>query len=256
MPVHEHEHEPQTGHHGRAAQNQPRYRLLVLSERRARLFEGSPLRLHEVAGGGFPVPARAAPDRRDRSRRFGRERSDRRDAALRTQMRAIDSALAARRTRQPLPLVIAGVPRQLALFQEMSSEASSVVGEIRGSHERTAIGRLAHLTRPIIHRHRRAERRAALARLSGGRDQVQIVEGIDDVWAAAVDGRIRILCVEEGFNVPESDALPVVADHTIDELVGLVRAAGGETILVEDGTLATRQHVAALCHEDRDSSRR
>lgn len=246
----------------RAVHGNPRYRILVLSERSARLFEGWSTGLSEVTTGGFPVAAGRVADRSDRSRRFGRERSDRRDAALRAQMRAVDVALAARRAREPLPLVAAGVPRQLALFREMSSEAGSVVGEIRGSHERTPIARLGRLARPVMERHRKVVGLTALARLDAVRERARLVEGIDAVWAAAVEGRIGLLCVEEGFTLPARVAAggrqlvpaadvehPEVLDDTIDEVIEMVSAAGGEIVLVEDGALASRQHVAALLCE-------
>jgi hypothetical protein len=246
----------------RAFHANPRYRLLVLSEHRARFFEGWSTALSEVTTGGFPLSAGHAPNRHDRSRHFGRERSDRRDAALRAQVRAIDVALAARRACEPLPLVVAGGPRQLALFRETSSEAGSMVGEIRGSHERTPIARLAARCLPVIDVHREAERRAALARLEDVRARARLVQGIHAVWAAAVEGHIGLLCVEEGFTLPARVVSggrrlmpaadvehPEVLDDTIDELIELVSVAGGEIVLVENEALASRQRIAALRYE-------
>lgn len=152
--------------------------------------------------------------------------------------------------------------RQLGLFRAVSSEAGSVVGEIRGSHERTPLARLGPLARPLIERHRRSLVLAAIARLDGARDQARLVEGIDQVWTAAIEDRIGLLCVEEGFTqpaqvvaggrrlVPATDVEhPDVLDDTIDEVIGLVCAAGGETVLVEDGALASRRRVAAVLCE-------
>ncbi|MDQ2825519.1 MAG: hypothetical protein M3Y04_00905, partial [Actinomycetota bacterium] len=108
----------------------PRYRLLVLAEQGCRLYEGQLSALREVTGGGFPVPSAARGDRQARSQRFGRARSDRRDVALQAQLRAIDAGLGARHAREPLPLVLAGVERQLSLFRASSSQAGAVVGTI------------------------------------------------------------------------------------------------------------------------------
>jgi hypothetical protein len=250
----------------RALDEEPRYRLLVLSARTARLCEGRSSQLGEVVNERFPVSAPPEHDRRDRSRGFGRERSDRRDATLRSHLRTVDDALVAQVGAEPLPLVLAGSARQLALFMEMSGEAALVVGEIHGSHERTPAPALAALARPLLHRHRRTSRAAALEQLDARQNRHRLVEGIDAVWAAAVDRRIDLLWVDETLSLParvsgngrhlepaDDVEHPDVIDDTVDELIELVSRAGGQTIMVGDGALTARHGIAALTRTSADS---
>lgn len=240
----------------------PRYRLLVLAGQGCRLYEGQLSTLREVTGGGFPVPAAVRGDRQSRSQRFGRERSDRRDVALQAQLRAVDAALGARHAREPLPLVLAGVQRQLSLFQASSNQAGAVVGTIGGSHGSTPPARLARLACPAIESSQRARATDALARLAEGANRGRLVEGIDAVWAAAFEGRISLLCVEETFALaarvaPGGRRLvvaadgdhPDVLDDSVDELIELVSLAGGQVTLVPDGALDAYQRVGALLCE-------
>src|SRR5262249_46016529 len=88
----------------RAIAHVPRHRVLVVSERAARLYEGTPGLLHEVTGGAFPLAPPADENRSDRSHRFGRDRARSRDAHVAAHLRATDDALAARRASDPLPL--------------------------------------------------------------------------------------------------------------------------------------------------------
>jgi hypothetical protein len=242
----------------------PRYRLLVLSSRAARLFEGRSTRLHDVTARDLPAPIVPTAKRRDRSHRFGREPSRRRDAVLRAHLKTVAVALTARHFDDPLPLVVAGGPRQLALFREVVDGAVPIAGEIRGNHERAPVAPLAARCLAPIERHRDEIARTALARLESVRDRARVAEGIDDVWGAAVEGRVALLCVEESFTlparvlaggrqlVPAGDVEhPDVLDDAVDELIELVAARGGETVLVGDGALAGRGRVAALVQDPR-----
>jgi hypothetical protein len=243
----------------RALDEEPRYRLLVLSERTARLCEGRTSQLRNVVNGRFPVSRSTGHDRRDRSRQFGRERSDRRDATLRSHLRNVDDALVARCGEEPLPLLVAGGIRHLASFMAMSAQAASVVGELHGSHEQTPTAALAALARPLLEHHRQASHSAAMVRLDGRQNRHRLAEGIDAVWAAAVDGLVDHLWVEETFALPARIAPdgrrlepaddvdhPEVIDDTVDEVIELVSRAGGQAVVVDDGALTARQRIAAL----------
>lgn len=246
----------------RALEHRLRYRLLALSAREARLFEGWPGQLAEVRAGAFPVPAAQPPDRQDRSRRFGRERSRDRDARTIAHLRAVDAALALRQARDPLPLVIAGVGRHLGFCRDLPAMSSNLVGTITGNHDHHPPARLAALSRPVIDAHRQRLQADALTRLLEAPDPARRVEGIDAVWLAAVEGRISLLCVEQSYVFPartthEGHHLraatdvehPDVLDDAVDELIELVAAQEGTTAVVDDGVLRDHRHLAALLRD-------
>jgi hypothetical protein len=242
----------------RALQAHPRYRLLVLAQRGARLFEGRRDRLKEVVTEAFPVIGQQADHRADRSHRFGRDRSDGRDAALRAQLRSIDAALAARYAGEPLPLVVSGVRRQLALFRAATTQKQTMIGQILGSHGRSTPVRLVELAKPHVRRFQQSCADRAMTRLRAGRDRGRLVEGIDEVWAAAAESRVGLLCVEESYVLaarvtdggrqlePIPDIRPGALDDAIDELLEMVSLDGGEVMLVQDGVLQAERRVAAL----------
>lgn len=235
----------------------PRIRILVLSRSRTRLLEGDSFDMHEVTAEGFPIVGSRSS--RDRASRFGRDRSDERDSFLIAHIRAAETAVAARRVEEPLPLVVAGVSRQRAMFRARSTESATVIGEISGSHERSTPSQLARLAEPVIEAHLRHRADAALARLDDGRRRGRTLAGVDAVWKAATEGRVGLLCVEEGFMLParltdDGRRLQPTASHegvgilddSIDELIELVLAGDAAVVLVEDGRLTAQQRVAAL----------
>lgn len=243
----------------RAVAHSPRYRLLTVSDRAARLYEGWPGQLSEIRSGGFPVLADGRVERHDRGLRFGKDRGRRRDARLAAHLRAVDSTLAIRRARDPLPLIVATVNGRLADSRGLPGLATDLIGTIAGNHDHTPVGRLDQLSRPVIETHCTTLQHRALDQLHDVANPQRRASGIDAVWRAAVEGRIALLCVEQGFVFPARTVHsgrrlrpatdvehPAVLDDAVDELIELVARHAGETTIVEDDALAEHGRVSAL----------
>jgi len=237
----------------------PRYRLVALSDHGARLFEGRPGELAEITTGQFPITLRSTPEHNDRGRRFGRDRSSGRDAALRAHLRAVDHFLSSRMAHDPLPLILAGVSRQVATFRQVTRRETSIIGTIAGNHDRSSPARLDALARPIIENHRDHERATGAASLDDSAHSRRLAKGIDAVWVAARNGQIEALYVEDGFTFAArlahdgrclsaaSDAEhPDVLDDAVDEAIEYVNASHGRTVIVDDGSLIAHKRIAAL----------
>ena len=240
----------------RALAARPRFRVVVVSDARVRLLEGEPGGLVEI---DLRVPALAASPaatRRSRGRR-GRAEGDTRRRRGTIRLRQAAAAVRARHTADPLPLVVAGVTRQVAAWTSVFGDGDPVVCTIAGNHDTTSANRLDVLATPVIDDYLRGERRAALARLAAT-DPDRSAFGIDAVWSAAGAGRIELLCVEEGFVYPArpdharnrlqpDDDLdrPEVLDDAIDEIIEMVRLGDGRVVTVHDGALEGCGRVAA-----------
>jgi hypothetical protein len=231
----------------------PRVRVVVVSERTVRLLEGCAGALVEIDLALPEVPS-ADGSRGGRGRRNRPAAEDRRRDA--TRLRHVAAAVHARQSVDPLPVVVAGVTRQIAAWTSEFGD-DGVVGTIPGSHDVTPIARLDALAAPVIDAHRRRERRAALARLRAT-DPARSAVGIDQVWSAAGAGRIELLCVEEGYVYPArpdhahgrlrpADALecPEVLDDAVDEVIEMVRLGDGRVVTVGDGALEGCGRIAA-----------
>jgi hypothetical protein len=224
----------------------PRIRVLAISQRAARLYEGWRHSLGEVEADGFPLLWPAGPGRADRSRHLGRDRSRQRAIQTAAHLHRVDAALSSRTSRRRLPLVVAGVGRLLASARTLPTVAPDLIGTIRGGQTGSA-GRLARLAHPVVHHHLQETRREALDRLENGHRRV---DGIDAVWSAAVDGSLELLCVEERYAFPDPSE-PSRHDtdfpmEAVDEAIKLVAGAGGRTVIVDDGSLVPQGGIAAL----------
>jgi hypothetical protein len=210
----------------RALARRPRVRIVVASERRVRLLEGWSGQLAEVGIDG----------------RGGRAAE----------------AVMARHRRDPLPVVVAGVAREVEAWRGVATVADACIGSIPGHHHATSAARLDELCRPLVDEHLRAERQEALGRLSREHPD-RCASGIDAVWVAAGAGRVGLLCVEDGFTyrarpARDGDGLevaddrdhPAVLDDAVDEIIEMVHRSGGRVVIVPDAALADHGSVAAL----------
>src|SRR5690606_14692123 len=94
----------------------PRYRVLVVSERTARLFEGIRDTLGEVRSNGFPLESDIVPrDRRAVAGRFALAPSGDDKEPWRNFYRQVDEALNEATRGDELPLILAGVRPSTAL---------------------------------------------------------------------------------------------------------------------------------------------
>ena len=172
----------------RAQYHLPRLRILAVSQRGTRRYEGWCHYLVEVEADGFPVLAPTIPGRANRSRGLGRDRSQLRMSRTAAHLHQVDAALAARASRLRLPLIVAGVGRQLAAARGLPSVSADLIGTIRGGHYAGNAPRLARLARPVVYRHLQDTRREAIDLLNHAQRRV---EGLDAVVECRSRGNPR-----------------------------------------------------------------
>ena len=224
----------------RALHRTPRHVVLVLSERRAALFDGQAGRLAPAPGRHFPLDL-TAPGVRD----------------LPTAMRLVDRALGTHLRLHPAPLVVAGPERTVAAFTATSKHTARLAGVVHGALEHAPLPDLAARTRPVLERYLLSRQADALALLDRRAGEHRAASGIASAWLAARTERPEMLAVEEGFRFParlsaDGDLVtpaddveaPDVIDDLVDELIETVLDRGGWVALVRDGSLAGHDRVA------------
>ncbi|MFF5638661.1 hypothetical protein [Streptomyces sp. NPDC012825] len=251
------------------------YWVLVLSLGTSRLCEGSADRLVEVEEYGFPAEPEI-PDAEDAlPGRIDLFPSPARDERIQQHMRAIDERLARALAERQLPLFLIGGTKVLAEFDAVTQHAQQVAGQLElVGMEEQSLPVLAERLEPVREEFRERQTKQALQALDEARDRHQYAEGVQDVWAGAVDHRIRLLVVEESFHaagtvssngrglrlVPtpgdpdftgggaavDQEALPAdVATDLVDTLVEESLASGATVRFVPEGTLTGHQRIAA-----------
>jgi hypothetical protein len=236
----------------------PRYRVLVLTEKPTRLFDAATSVLTEVTEKPFPMVHKGPGGASRLPGGQGINRSAVRDESHRQFFRKVDEALAAIQKEDHLPVVLVGVDRFLAFYQEVTRDADAIVGLVAGSHDDPNPAALGKLVWPVFKAGSTLRRTRALVRLAEAVSVNRHASGVDQVWRAAFDKRCQTLLVETDFVypadvTPEGDRLlpytgagAASLDDAVDEMIEAVLTHGGEVFFYEPGTLDLHQRIAAV----------
>jgi hypothetical protein len=234
----------------------PRYRMIVLGEKPTRLLDTDGDALVEIRAFGFPMSIEGAVGETLESGGYP-PHSSRSGPQIEDFFRRADRALGAHATADPRPLIVAGVDRDLAYFEHVTTHAAWIIGHVPGNHELSPPERLADLGRPIAAEHLADRRSAAVAELAEAIGGGRAVVGIKPVWRRAMEGRGRVLLVEDAFEYParivdgtlepasEPDA-PEILDDAVDALIDVVTEAGGDVLFFERDALGIHGPIALL----------
>jgi hypothetical protein len=242
-----------------AMNRSPRYWVLALSEQPTRLYEATHTVLTEFIGHGFPMTHKGPGGGSALRGGHGLSPSKQRDEGQRVFFRAVDEALGEVLSEDPLPVILAGIGRNHAFYQEITQHGDSIVGTITGSHDRTSPHELAELAWPAMEESQALRRAGDLEEFGNAIGAQKYASGIDDSWRLASEGRAEVVLVEEDYHfagrledeglriVPVDDpAEEGVMEDVIDELVELVIARGGRAVFVPNGALEEHQRVGLI----------
>lgn len=235
----------------------PAYRVLSLGHQ-VRLFDAWTTVLEEHRDKTFPMSHRGPGGASKLPGGKGINISAQRDDAQRKFFSTVDDALEALQKVNPLPLVIAGVERNLAFFKEVTRHSSSIVGMLAGNYEKTSHTELGKLVWPVFESGATVRRTDALVQLDEAVGMQRHNSGIDQVWRAAQEGRVKTLLVEKEFKYPadlhpDGDRLlpysgkgAQALDDAVDEVIERVMQTGGEVFFYGTGDLDIHQRIAAV----------
>jgi hypothetical protein len=236
----------------------PRYRVLVLTEKPTRLFDAITDQLDEVTSKPFPLVHKGPGGASKLPGGQGINRSAVRDESHRQFFKQVDEALAKLQKEDKLPVVVVGVERYLAAYQEVTSDPDAIVGLVAGSYDNPNPSKLGKLVWPVFQAGSTLKRTRALVRLGEAVDASRHASGIDQVWRAAFEKRVQTLLVETDFEHPADLApggdhlLPYTGvgeaalDDAVDEVAEQVLADGGEVFFYSPGALDLHQRIGAV----------
>jgi Bacterial archaeo-eukaryotic release factor family 3 len=156
-----------------------------------------------------------------------------------------------------LPLIVAGVDRNLAFFQEVSNHTSAIIGTLRGNYDQNSVHELAPLVWPLVKANRAVQVDGMLSELDAAVSARRYASSITEVWHVAQEGRGSTLIVETDFHFParldesgqflipaDDVTAPDVIDDAVDDVIEIVMSKGGKVVFVADGVLDKYQHIA------------
>lgn len=235
-----------------------RYWVLALSENSTRLFDGVRETLVEIQEEGFPLAHTGSTRGKAKPTDPAVQASVVRDEQFRRFFRQVDQAFKPFYTDDELPLVVVGVDRYLAFFQEVAAKPDIIAATLRGNHDKTLPHELGKLVWPLMQEAEAQRRQGYLETLGEAVGQRKFVSTAGQVWRMAQEGRGRLLLVEEDFHFPgrtdeEGNLFPAddltgpdVMEDAVDEIIETVLSKQGQVVFVENGQLAEYQRIALV----------
>ncbi|MEV7567376.1 chemotaxis protein [Streptomyces tanashiensis] len=237
------------------AAEQPSWALAVAADR-VSLWSGSPERLTEHTGDGFPLTRSLEDPDAERKERIGDLPSTFQDEATRQFLREAHTALRAVLASEPRPLYVIGEPVALALLEETGSLPQDTTPVHRGGLASGPAAAVHEAVEPVRAAREAAGSTTVMAELGAARGRHEFAGGLDEVWQAVKEGRMRLLAVEDHYRTVVRDegghlepAEPSEAgarDDMVDEIVERALDTGAEVRFVRDDTLLDMDRIAGV----------
>jgi hypothetical protein len=236
----------------------PKYWVLSLSEKSTRLYSAIREHLSEVNTGGFPLIMEGISGTESLPGGYGIEKSSYLDEKRKNFIREVGKSLNKVAGFESDPLVLAGVVRLAAFFNEVYDHPETIIGTLTGNFDGVPISELAVPARELMKEYQTRRRAQLLDELGKTAAAEKRAAGIDACWKAAREGRIDKLLVEEDYAYPamlgadgglipiDDPALPGAIDDAVDELIETVIAKGGNVFFMNRGRLADYRAIAAV----------
>lgn len=237
----------------------PRYWVLALSDNATRLYEGTHADLAQVETDGFPLSHEGPGAQQTLPGGVGVNRSAIRDEFDRQFFRRVDETLKPFLQDDPLPLIVVGVDRNLAFFNEVTNHADAILATLQGAHDKTSPHELSKLVWPLVQEKLAEQRAQVFEELDKAVSEQKFVSGAGEAWRLAREGRGKLLVVEQDYHFParvdetgmfltptEDTTDADVVDDAVDEIIETVLSKGGRVRFVENGTLDAHQRIALI----------
>jgi hypothetical protein len=143
-----------------------------------------------------------------------------------------------------------GAEKQLAMFENVSTQKNSLAEKINGSYTHFNIKQLSDLVSPVIFGYLQNERAKLFEEFKVKVGQRLATSGIEDIWNIAREGKAFKLIVEKDYHCPgfldvntnRFSLRPPAGTHialtdAVDDLMELVFEKGGMVFFVDNGLL-------------------
>ncbi|MEV4683169.1 chemotaxis protein [Streptomyces kurssanovii] len=238
-----------------AAAEQPYWALAVAADR-VSLWSGGPERTVEYTADGFPLTRSLEDPDAERKERIGDLPSTYQDEDTRTFFRQAHQALRAVLSGTPRPLYVLGDAPALSLLEATGPLEDGAVTVQHGGLAQGPANAVHQAVEPARQEREAALTRTVTAELDAAQGRREFASGLDEVWRASKDGRIRLLAVEEHFRAvvrdvgdhlePADASGPDSRDDIVDEVVEQALETGAEVHFVRDDTLEHSGRIAAV----------
>ncbi len=245
------------------------YLVISLSKNSIRLFTGILDELKEVIDINFPLtyeeeylynpPSRGTPFTGHTTvRNFEKEKTNMQEIRFKQFYHKADKLLN-QYVNTGLPILLLGVQKDIAWFEEVSSYAENFIQSITGNYDSFNEKQLTDISWPVMFEHLQHQRKLLVKELDEKVGSHLVITGIQHIWQATKDGKAFKLLVEKDFRKsgfitdggyqfherPTDKAYKIITD-AVDDIMEMVLDSGGQVFLTDNNLLKDYQHIALI----------
>ena len=248
--------------------DQPYY-VLMLTEKEAKLFEGSWNNLSEIKGDHWPwkyedeyvysKPARSSSFAgHAHVKIFEKDKTELEHIRFTNFFREIDKKLNDCLMNNT-PLIILAPERENSLFEKISMHRKNIIHKIHGSYGYENLKSISDIVWPGMYEHLQTERKQLINEFKEMIGEHRGISGIQSVWEATKEGKALKLLVEKDYRCPgfvtENDynlyLRPPNATHktlpdAVDELIETVLQKNGKVYFTDNDWLKDYGRIALI----------
>ncbi len=243
------------------------YYLLSINEQGATFFKGSGENIEEIKDINFPIKYEDDYEYMHTSigssngyalKSTEKDKSIIEETRLITHLKNTDKKLA-EYLGKDIPLLIAGATKEISYFMNATTHKKYISGKISGSYDHYNRQQLVFHAFEQIKKYQEKEEENVLSRLNIATGKRLVAIGVQEVWAAAKDGKGLVLLVEKDYACPgfinsyTLDLLkhPIGKKHkiitdAIDHIMEMVLEKNGKVIIMNNGKLKNYDGVALI----------
>ncbi|MGW6566781.1 baeRF3 domain-containing protein [Streptomyces sp. NPDC054975] len=237
------------------AAEQPFWALAVAADR-VSLWDGEAERVRESDENGFPLTRSLEDLDVERKERIGDVPSTFQDERTRQFLREAHEAMRVVLSSSPRPLYLMGDAPALSLLEGLGPLGKDVTAVPSAGLVAGPASEVWRTLRPLRAAREEADTAGVVAELDAAQGRREFAGGLDEVWPAAKEGRVRLLAVEEHYRAvvrdygdhlePADPADLDARDDIVDEVVEQALSTGAGVRFVPDDTLAESRRIAAV----------
>lgn len=226
---------------------------LSISAGFVRLFEAHRDNFSEITEGGFPF---ANPYPRGSNLE---ESTSLKETRLKEFFHLVDKSFTQIYNQHPMQMVIAGVEKNISLYRDVTDPGRKIIAQIEGNYDHTSPHDLARIIWPDVKSSMEERRRKVLGKIEEAMGRKKVVTGLEEVWKLALQGRGRLLVVEEDYqqaaqisnngnsvSIVSGQGAPGITDDIVDDIAENVVSTGGKVVFTDNGSLRKYKHIALI----------
>lgn len=245
------------------------YYVLMLTEKEAKLFEGSWNNLSEIKGDHWPLiyedefvyskPARSSSFAgHAHVKMFEKDKSELEAIRFKDFYRQLDKGLDTY-LRKDTSLIILAPEKESSLFEKVSKHKQNIIHKVHGSYGYDNLKSISEIVWPAMYEHLQAERKQLLNEFKEMIGGHRGVSGIQNVWEAAKEGKALKLLVEKDYRCPgfvtgddynlylrPPNAIHKILSDAVDELIETVLQKNGQVYFTDNEWLKDYGHIALI----------